>query len=97
MRDFIVFMHSDVLREPTSEMWNPYFSFLRSRNVFEGGSSIGTGEAFRKNGTPGSVSGHLAGYIRIQADNLSEASELLAGNPVFESGGTVEIRELPRG
>jgi hypothetical protein len=37
----------------------------------------------------------LAGYIRVRADNLDEAKSLLAGNPVFEAGGTVEIRELP--
>jgi hypothetical protein len=38
----------------------------------------------------------LSGYIRISAGDLDEARGLLAGNPVFEAGGTVEIRELPR-
>ena len=42
------------------------------------------------------ITGHLAGYIRVNADSLEQAKALLAGNPVFEAGGTVEIRELPR-
>jgi hypothetical protein len=42
------------------------------------------------------VTEHLAGYIRVTADSLDAARSLLAGNPHFEAGGTVEIRELPR-
>ena len=96
MRDFMIFMHNDAVAETTSEMWASYLSFLRGRRVFEGGSSIGSGQVFRKQATPGTVSKHLAGYIRVQAESLMEASDLLTGNPVFECGGTVEIRELPR-
>jgi hypothetical protein len=36
------------------------------------------------------------GFIKVQAESLDHARELLKGNPVFEAGGTVEIRELPR-
>jgi hypothetical protein len=32
----------------------------------------------------------------VNADSLDRAKSLLVGNPVFEAGGTVEIRELPR-
>jgi hypothetical protein len=94
--DFILLMHNDATTEPTPEMWSSYFSHLRNRSVFEGGSAIGAGETFRKQATPDRSSEHLTGYIRVQAENLKEASSLLAGNPVFECGGTVEIRELPR-
>jgi hypothetical protein len=95
--DFILFMHRDPVEEPRAEMWTPYLASLRERGVFEGGSVIGTGRVFRKQGTPDSQSDRLVGYIRVQAENLTEACELLAGNPVFECGGSVEIRELPRG
>ena len=37
----------------------------------------------------------LAGFVRVSAKDLDEACTLLAGNPVYEAGGTVEIRELP--
>lgn len=96
MLDFILLMHNDSTADPTPEMWSAYFSNLNSKGVFEGGSSIGAGDAFRRDATPGRLSEHLAGYIRVRAKTLSEARELLAGNPVYECGGTVEIRELPR-
>lgn len=35
-------------------------------------------------------------YIRVKAGSLTDARALVVGNPVFEAGGTVEIRELPR-
>ena len=38
----------------------------------------------------------LTGYIRIRAESLEAARHYLSGNPTFEAGGTVEIRELPR-
>jgi len=94
VRDFILLMHNDATGDPSSEMWSSYFSLLRDRGVFEGGSSIAAGESFRKQAIPGRASRHLAGYIRIQAESLTEAKELLSGNPVFECGGTVEICEL---
>jgi hypothetical protein len=51
----------------------------------------------RKAGVAPDVTAHLAGFIRVNADNLAAAKSLLSGNPVYEAGGTVEIRELPRG
>jgi len=96
MLDFVMLMHNDATSKPTSEMWSVYFSFLRDRRVFEGGSAIGAGKAFRTGATPGKESEHLVGYIRVIAESMTQARELLAGNPVFECGGTVEIRELPR-
>ncbi len=96
MRDFILLMHNDAVEKTRPEMWSSYLSSLRGRGVFGGGSSIGAGEVFRKQAISGSISEHLAGYIRVQAEGLTEAREFLAGNPVYECGGTVEIRELPR-
>ncbi len=96
MREFILLMHN-ATTEATAEMWSAYFSLLHGSGVFEGGSAIGEGETFRRHLAPGHVSRHLVGYIRVQAESLMKAREFLKGNPVFECGGTVEIRELPRG
>lgn len=96
MRDFIMLMHDDMLARPSPEQWAAYFSFLRSREAFDGGSAIGPGETFRKQGEPADPTRHLAGYIRVRAGTLGAARELLCGNPAFDCGGTVEIRELPR-
>jgi hypothetical protein len=95
MSDFILLMHDDVRSPPSSEMWGSYISALRDLGVFDGGSSIGDGTAFRKRGGSSRNSSHLAGYIRVRANDAKEAQRYLAGNPVFEAGGTVEILELP--
>ncbi len=96
MRDFILLMHDDATGALSPDMWTPYLASLQARGIFDGGSAIGVGETFRKQATPGPVSDHLGGYIRVRAESLEAASAYLAGNPVYESGGTVEIRELPR-
>jgi len=96
MRDFIMLMHDDAPGPLPLDQWARYFTFLRSRDAFEGGSAIGQGGTFRKRGVPAAPASHIGGYIRIRAGTPSAARELLSGNPVFEAGGTVEIRELPR-
>ena len=96
MLDFIMLMHNDAVTEITPEMWPPYLSSLSGKCIFDGGSAIGPGEVLRKDAEPGKLSEQLGGYLRVRADSLAEARELLVGNPVYECGGTVEIRELPR-
>lgn len=92
--DYIVLMHADSV--PNEADWGPYLAGLQQAGVLQGGSAIGDGISLRKHGAAKSASTHIAGYIRIAADSLDHAKLLLAGNPVFEAGGTVEIRELPR-
>jgi hypothetical protein len=94
MPDYIFLMHDDSVADGTA--WEPYIRRLGEMGLFQGGSAIGDGICARKSEAPGAVTAHLAGYIRMKADSLDHAKRLLIGNPVFESGGTVEIRELPR-
>ncbi len=100
MNDYIFFMHDDA-RESAEHngdaAWEKYFAMLRATGQFSGGSSIGSGVCITKSGAAKEVTSHLSGYIRVQAESLEQAKKLLVGNPVLESGGTVEIRELPRG
>jgi hypothetical protein len=96
MNEFILFMHDDADRAGTPEEWSAYFKHLRETGRFQGGSAIGDGESLRKTGKPAPVHIRLQGYIRVLARDLEEAKTLVAGNPVFEAGGTVEVRELPR-
>ncbi len=97
MKDFIVLMHADTLRPERDEDWEPYIGRLISLGSFQGGSSIGQGQAFRKEGDAAPLTRQLTGYIKIQAQCLKEASSALKGNPTYEAGGTVEIRELVAG
>ncbi|TPG20569.1 hypothetical protein EAH87_07410 [Sphingomonas koreensis] len=96
MRDFIMLMHRDTTTAPAPDRWPAYFAVLRERGAFVGGSAIGAGQCFRQNAAPAAASAGIGGYIRIRADTIAAAQALLAGNPVFECGGTVEIRELPQ-
>jgi len=95
MLDYIFFMHGDANDDGAD--WDRYLAKLRATGQFQGGSSIGAGECVSRSRTPKPTTAHLTGYIRVQANSLEEAKALLDGNPVFEAGGTVEIRELPRG
>jgi hypothetical protein len=98
MNDYILLMHNDVpegQRRPAHE-WPDYLAKLREAGAFQGGSSIGGGVCVRKAGSTLEISGHIGGYIRIRAANLDAARALVAGNPVYEAGGSVEIRELPK-
>jgi hypothetical protein len=95
MPDYLLLMHDDTA-EPGSDDWSPYIGGLRASGNFQGGSAIGAGVCVRKSGAPPAITGHLAGFIRVGADSLDHARTLVIGNPVFEAGGTVEIRELPR-
>jgi hypothetical protein len=98
MTDFILFMHNDIpegQHRPDGE-WEAYFAKLREAGAFQGGSSIGDGVCVAKASPVGPITGHISGYIRVRAESLQTARELVVGNPVYEAGGTVEIRELPR-
>jgi hypothetical protein len=86
-------MHGDA---PSNGDWGPYLSGLRASGNFQGGSAIGDGICARKAGAVPELTAPLSGFIRIQASDMAQARALLAGNPVFEAGGTVEIRELPQ-
>jgi hypothetical protein len=99
MTEYILLMHNDAKTEvidTDEDDWVPYLQKLKDGGYFRGGSAIGDGECARKSGTIPPISKHLSGFIRVEAESLSQARSLLAGNPTFEAGGTVEIRELPR-
>ena len=95
MADFILLMHNDYDLGDRSENWQPYLDMLGSAGALRGGSAIGSGLCVRRSGNAADVSRHLVGYVKIEARDLSHARELILGNPVYEAGGTVEIRELP--
>ena len=95
MADFLLFMHTDTVRSVPDVLWDTWFQTLRDAGAFEGGSTIGSGEVLRKDAAPGPLASWIDGYVRIQAPSLAAAKALVVGNPVYECGGTVEVRELP--
>ena len=96
MAEYMMLMHNDVEDRKDSPDWGTYLATLRSEGALQGGSAIGPGACMRRNGPVPGATNHLVGYVKIAARNLDHARKLVAGNPIYEAGGTVEIRELPR-
>lgn len=96
MPDYLFLMHRiPAASTATGLEWEPYLAKLRATGCFQGGSAIGAGICAQKAGTPPGLTHQLSGFIRVSASDLDDAKALLVGNPVFEHGGVVEIRELP--
>lgn len=99
MKDYMLLMHDDpkntaLARDPLA--WDRYLEAVRRTGHFQGGSSVGGGACFARSGTAKGISAHIVGYVRVRATSLDDAKKFLLDNPVYEAGGTVEIRELPR-
>lgn len=97
MHDYILLMHNDSLKShsaDTDAAWGKYIEGLNKSGCFLGGSALGGGQCYTRSGAPREITAHIVGYIRVQSASLEEARKFLDGNPVFEGGGTVEIREL---
>lgn len=95
MPDFMLLMHGDSADGETSNNWNAYLAGLTAKGVLRGGSAIGDGVCLRRNLRVPGTTDHLVGFVKIEARDLDHARELVRGNPVYEAGGTVEIRTLP--
>jgi hypothetical protein len=94
MADFIYLMHEAEPADPAA--WEAYVGELNAKGVLRGGSAIGRGQCLKKDGAAPPISSHIVGYLRIEVDDMAAAQALLAGNPVYEAGGVIELRELPR-
>ena len=93
MKDYLLLMHAG--SKPTGD-WGAYIAKLQAAGCFQGGSAIGEGVCATRASAKPDVTRHLSGYMKIRANDLAHAETLLAGNPVYEAGGVVEIRELTR-
>ncbi|WP_198120195.1 hypothetical protein [Massilia rhizosphaerae] len=99
MNEYILFMHDDVADAAIAtdeQRWTQYMSALRASGQFDGGSAIGKGMVFRKDRAGQAATTTVSGYLRVRAENAEAAQRFLVGNPNYDAGGTVEIRELPR-
>ena len=94
MADFMFLMHEAQPADPAE--WEAYISRLNAAGVLRGGSAIGRGVCLRKDGPAPPISHDIVGYVRIEVPDMAAAQALLVGNPVYEAGGVIEVRELPR-
>jgi hypothetical protein len=77
-------MHQDLHQEQGD--WLAYIQRLGDKGVFRGGSSIGQGLCARKTSEAPAPLSALTGFIRVEAESLTHAKQLLEGNPVYEGG-----------
>jgi len=97
MPEFIVFMYNDAVDRSIAndgQAWGAYLANLKATGSFNGGSSIGRGSRYKKGSQQSPSELSIEGFIRIEATSATEAQVVLEGNPNYEAGGTVEIREL---
>lgn len=99
LNEYVLLMHDDAPhegRDAADEGWDAYIGRLAASGRFDGGSSIGPGACVRNGDAPPPSVSPLSGYLRVRAAGIDDAKRFLAGNPAFEAGATVEIRELTR-
>ena len=79
MYDYILLMHNDAPERSGKgdAEWAAYFAKLEQAGAFQGGSAIGDGVCVSKSPAAAGITQHLAGYIRIQAESLNHARELV--------------------
>jgi len=99
MNEYILFMHDDAVDPAIADdgaRWQHYLSALRASGQFDGGSAIGPGVLARRDGDTVPAPCGVNGYLRVRAQSLEDAQRFLAGNPNYDAGGTVEVRQLLR-
>jgi hypothetical protein len=90
--EFLVFMHGDATSPETGD-WDQYIGGLMADGVFCGGSSLSPGASLRLQGDPAPTSAPV-GFIRLKCRDLDQARELVAQNPAFLAGASIEIFPL---
>ena len=95
MAEFLLLMHGDSVTPERANDWSAYLEALGAAGVLRGGGAMGGGLCERRQAPTPAITKHLVGYIKIEARDLEHARGLVRGNPVYEAGGTVEIRLLP--
>ena len=91
MPEFMMLMKSGDHGDNAAD-WEQYIESLSKSGMFRGGSALGNGICVDKNVK--SVQCVVTGYMRFEAVSIERVLALVPGNPVFESGGEVEVLEL---
>ncbi len=74
------------------EAWTSYINKLIDSGQFRGGSELGNGQCHSKAKHDTLCS--VTGFMRFEAESMDDITALLPGNPVYESGGSIELLEI---
>lgn len=72
--------------------WEQYIETLSESGMFRGGSALGNGICMDLHDKGGKCV--VSGYMRFEAVSIERVLALVPANPVYESGGEVEVLEL---
>ncbi len=75
-----------------AEEWAGYIDKLVSSGTFRGGSELGNGSCVSKASADDDCT--VTGFMRFEGDSKEQVLALIPGNPVYESGGSVEVLEI---
>lgn len=89
--DVLVLMNNDATT-PETASWDGYIEKLIAEGALRGGSSLKALRRMRRQGDPGKSS-DLVGFLRLNCRDLAHAQDLLAENPAYLAGATIEICE----
>src|SRR5262245_43435360 len=85
----------------TMQKWAPWVETLAKEGRMRGGDPLETaGKVLTGKNKPitdgpyAEAKGVVGGYLLVAASDLAHATELAKGCPIFESGGTVEVRQV---
>lgn len=98
MATFLYLFKNDTSEESSKgdvSGWNHFIDKLAVAEHFVGGGPLGAGCVRKRESTIDEVSEQFGGYMVITAGSLQEAAALLDDCPTIQSGGSVEVREVP--
>lgn len=72
--------------------WDRYIQVLSDSGLFRGGSAFGNGICVSQKDDESECV--ATGYMRFEAASIEQVRNLVPENPVYKSGGQVEIHEL---
>jgi len=93
MSQYLLLIQGNAPAEPTAAEWKTFFENAGESGLFRGGSEFGSREVIGS-ASKAVSSNHIAGYMRFDADDKQQLTELLRTHPVVVNGGTVELCEL---
>ena len=87
--------------EQTMQKWGAWMKDLGQKGHFKGGEPLESGGKVLRGKSKTVTDGPypeakdvVGGYLLVTAENLDHAVELSKGCPIFDTNGTVEVRQI---
>lgn len=93
--EYILFIHYNTDKPPTAAQWEAFFAAAQQSGLFLGGSEIAGAVQIGSKGVRATTDS-VAGFMRFEAEEVSQLQQLLALHPVYLQGGTLELCEMPK-